>query len=152
MYDQLQKYIAFKVSISNEEFEIVKEFFTPKKLRKRQYLLQEGQICRYTAFVAKGILRQYLVDGKGNEHITQFAIENWWISDRESLANQTPSNYNIDALEDSELLLITKDGVGRFQLESAQVSGISIPKSFLQELVAHGINIPGSYFDPSKPL
>lgn len=115
MYNQLQKYISSKVSITDEEFELVKKVFTPKKLRKRQYLLQEGQICRYVAFVVKGILRQYLVDDKGNEHITQFAIEDWWISDRESLAKQTPSNYNIDALEDSELMLVTKEGMSELE-------------------------------------
>lgn len=108
MYDSLYDYISSKVRISDEEFEQVKEAFTPKKLRKRQYLLQEGDVCRYAAFVVKGALRQYLVDEKGNEHITQFAIEDWWISDRESMASETPSNYNIDALEDCELLLLTR--------------------------------------------
>lgn len=115
MYDLLKKYISSKVSISDEEFALVKEVFTPKKLRKRQYILQEGQICRYTVFVIKGVLRQYLVDDKGNEHITQFAIEDWWIGDRESLANETPSKYNIDALEDSELMLITKDDMNELE-------------------------------------
>jgi len=109
MYDSLYQYILSKVHINIEEFEVVKESFTPKKLRKRQYLLQEGEVCRYVAFVVKGVLRQYLVDDKGNEHITQFAIEDWWISDRESMTNETPSIYNIDALEDCELLLITKE-------------------------------------------
>jgi len=108
MYDSLYDYISSKVRSSDEEFEQVKEAFTPKKLRKRQYLLQEGDVCRYAAFVVKGALRQYLVDEKGNEHITQFAIEDWWISDRESMASETPSNYNIDALEDCELLLLTR--------------------------------------------
>lgn len=115
MYDRLHKYISSRISITDQEFAIVKGFFTPKRLRKRQYLLQEGQVCRHAAFVSKGVLRQYLVDEKGNEHITQFAIEDWWISDRESLATQTPSNYNIDALEDSQLLLITQDGMSELE-------------------------------------
>ena len=110
MYDSLYRYISSKVRISDAEFAVVQEKFTPKKLRKRQYLLQEGYVCRYIAFVVKGALRQYLVDQHGHEHITQFAIEDWWISDRESMALGTPSNYNIDALEDCDLLLITKEG------------------------------------------
>lgn len=115
MYEALRKYISDKVSISDAEFEIIKQAFTPKTLRKRQYLLQEGEVCRYAAFVVKGALRQYVVDQKGSEHITQFAIENWWISDRDSMANETPSNYNIDAIEDSELLLITKESTSELE-------------------------------------
>jgi len=115
MYDSLYQYISSKVPITKDEFEQVREIFTPKKLRKRQYLLQEGDVCRYVAFVVKGALRQYLVDNKGIEHITQFAIEHWWISDRESMTNGTPSNYNIDALEDCELLLITKEGINELE-------------------------------------
>jgi len=80
-----------------------------KKLRKRQYLLQEGDVWKYNAFVAKGCLRTYTVDDKGNEHILNFAIENWWIGDRESLQTGNPSAYNIDALEDSAVILISKD-------------------------------------------
>ncbi|MFA0963681.1 Crp/Fnr family transcriptional regulator [Roseivirga sp. BDSF3-8] len=109
MYDHLYTYITSKISIDDEDFEEIKKAFAPQKLRKRQYLLQEGQVARHTAFVVKGLLRQYMVDEKGHEHITQFAIENWWIGDRESLANQTPSAFNIDALEDSDLLLITQE-------------------------------------------
>jgi CRP-like cAMP-binding protein len=115
MYKALHHYISSKVSVTEKELEIVSEHFAPRKLRKRQYLLQEGQICRYSAFVVKGVLRQYMVDDKGIEHITQFAIEDWWISDRESFANQTPSMYNIDALEDSELMLSTKEGMNELE-------------------------------------
>jgi CRP-like cAMP-binding protein len=70
-------------------------------------LLQEGDVCKYTAFVEKGSLRSYSIDEKGNEHILQFALEGWWISDQYSLFTGEPSSYNIDAIEDSDLLLIT---------------------------------------------
>lgn len=78
-----------------------------KKLRKRQYLLQEGDVWKYDAFVSSGCLRTYSVDEKGNEHIIGFSIENWWTGDRESLLSGEPSRFNIDAIEDSEIILFT---------------------------------------------
>jgi CRP-like cAMP-binding protein len=94
--------------ISEEDFEIIKSHFTSRKIRKRQYFLEEGGICKHFAFIVKGAMRQYTVDEKGVEHIVQLSIENWWVGDRESWIMLTPSNYNIDAWEDTELLLITR--------------------------------------------
>jgi CRP-like cAMP-binding protein len=108
MYKTLYKYLIEKITITDSEFEIIKNAFSPKKLRKRQYLLQEGDVCRHIAFVEKGLLRMYSIDSRGNETIMQFTPEEWWVTDRESLTNQIPSKFNIDALEDSELLLITE--------------------------------------------
>jgi CRP-like cAMP-binding protein len=107
MFEQLFHSIQQKIQITSEELEDIKPFFTPKKLRKKQYLLQEGDVCKYTAFVEKGSLRSYSIDEKGNEHVIQFALEAGWISDQYSLLTGEPSLYNIDAVEDSELLLIT---------------------------------------------
>jgi len=70
--------------------------------------LQEGQVCKYSAFIVKGAMRQYSVDDKGVEHIVRLLIENWWASDRESYVMLTPSVYNIDAWEDTDVLLVTK--------------------------------------------
>ena len=103
----LQKFNEI-IALGEEEFEICKTLFQPKKLRKRQYLLQEGDVCKYTAFVEKGTLRFYNIDKRGNEHILQFAMGGWWAGDLFSFFSGLPSNYNIDALEDSELLLITE--------------------------------------------
>jgi CRP-like cAMP-binding protein len=94
-------------TISDVDFAVVSAAFTPRKLRRRQFLLQAGEVCKYFAFVLEGALRQYNVDEKGQEHIMQFAVENWWVGDRESFLMLTPSRYNIDALEDCQLLLIT---------------------------------------------
>lgn len=92
--------------LSKEDLEIIQQAFIPKKLRKRQFLLQEGEICKYLAFIVHGATRQYTVDEKGNEHVLNLCIENWWTSDRESFHNQTPSIYNIDAWEETDLLLL----------------------------------------------
>src|SRR6266700_187573 len=93
--------------LSTDDVMTIESAFIPKKLRKRQYLLQEGEVCKYTDFIVRGAMRQYSVDDKGEEHITRLYIENWWATDRESLMKQTPSVYFIDTWEDTECLLIT---------------------------------------------
>ncbi len=109
MFEVIISNIKKKVAINDEEAELLKTFFTPKKLRKKQYLLQEGDVSHYTAFVEKGVLRSFTIDEKGNEHIMQFATEDWWISDLYSFLTEEPSDYAIEALEETELLLINKD-------------------------------------------
>ena len=108
MFELLQQKINSIVPISKEEFDYCKTLFLSKKLRKRRYFLQEGDVCKYQAFVEKGILRSYTIDKKGSEHILQFASEGWWMADLSSYLTNEPSFLNIDAIEDSELLLITK--------------------------------------------
>jgi CRP-like cAMP-binding protein len=108
MFELLYKKLSEKISLTADEFENCKDHFLPKKLRKRQYLLQEGAICKYQAFVVKGILRSYTVDEKGAEHVLQFASEGWWIADLSSYITGEPSLFDIDALEDAELLLLSK--------------------------------------------
>lgn len=90
------------------ENELRKKFAVRKKIKKKQYLLQEGDVCRYIAFVDKGMLRSYFLDKNERERIIQFAVEGNSIVDFHSFNNVVPSYYNIDALEDSELLLIEK--------------------------------------------
>jgi CRP-like cAMP-binding protein len=108
MFEVLFENIAKKVVLTPDEQQLLKTFFIPKKLRKKQYLLQEGDVAKYLAFVEKGFLRSYTVDEKGGEHIIEFAFEGWWMGDPFSMLTGEPSNYNIDALEDCELLLLTK--------------------------------------------
>jgi len=108
MFERLSESIKEHITLNEEEFEFCKTLFLPKKLRKKLYLLQEGDVCKYTTFVEKGILRTYTVDEKGAEHILQFSLEGWWVADLYSFLTGEPSLYNIEALEDCELLLITK--------------------------------------------
>ncbi|MEP7168635.1 MAG: Crp/Fnr family transcriptional regulator [Bacteroidota bacterium] len=110
MHEFLFKYINSYASVrlTDSEMELIKKAFVLKKIRKKQYLLQEGEVCKYFAFIVKGAVRQYSVDDKGAEHIVHLSIENWWAGDRESYVMLTPSVYNIDAWEDTEALLITR--------------------------------------------
>jgi cAMP-binding proteins - catabolite gene activator and regulatory subunit of cAMP-dependent protein kinases len=108
MYELLHTKIIETISLTEEEFNFCKTLFSPKKLRKRQYLLQDGDVCKYTAFVEKGMLRTYSIDEKGNEPILQFSMEGWWVADLYSFFTGEPSQFNVEALEDCELLLITE--------------------------------------------
>jgi CRP-like cAMP-binding protein len=110
MHQNLLDYINqySKKPLSPEEEALVIATFQPKKLRKKQYFLQEGDICKYAGFIVKGAMRQYRVDEKGMEHIVHLYMENYWANDRESSTMLTPSVYNIDAWEDTELLIITR--------------------------------------------
>jgi CRP-like cAMP-binding protein len=95
--------------LTDEEKYMILSIMHPKKIRKRQYLLQEGDVSKYSAFVLSGCLRCYFVDQNGFEHILQFAIEDWWITDMMSFASGKTSRLNVDALEDSEVLLLTRE-------------------------------------------
>lgn len=108
MFELLKAHIQRRVQLTEAEFETCTRFFTHRKLRKRQFLLQEGEVCRAIAFVNSGCLRAYTVDHKGEEHIIQFAIEDWWISDLNSYLTGKPATYTIDALQDSEALLLER--------------------------------------------
>ncbi|PTR01694.1 CRP-like cAMP-binding protein [Mucilaginibacter yixingensis] len=108
MFEVFKAYVLRHATVSEEEFALLEAVAKLKKLRKRQYLLQEGDVCRHHCFITKGLLRTYAVDDKGNEHIIRFAMEDWWISDRESLMSGNPSKFNIDAIEDAEVLLFEK--------------------------------------------
>jgi len=110
MHDSLIGYINNHSTspLNDREVESIKHIFVPKRIRKRQYFLQEGEVCTYFAFIVKGAMRQYSVDDKGVEHIVRLSIENWWVGDRDSYVNLTPSVYNIDAWEDTDALLVTR--------------------------------------------
>lgn len=108
MYEVFFQALRNKVPITNEEMGVIKQYLTPKKLRRKQFLLQEGDVCKFIAFVERGALRSYSIDEKGVERIIQFALEGWTISDLYSFLTAEPAIYTIDALEDSELVLISK--------------------------------------------
>ncbi len=109
MFDTFRKYLQDKTALTDRDYDLIESVSLFKKFRKRQYLLQAGDVCRFNAFVLKGFLRLYYLDDKGHEHIMQFAPENYWTGDRESMDSGLPSKYDIDAIEDSEILLLKKE-------------------------------------------
>ena len=108
MYEVFFESLKSKAGFHDEDLALVRIHLTPKKLRRKQYLLQEGDVCKNIAFVEKGALRTYTVDDLGTEHILQFALEGWTISDLYSFLTGEASTYNIDALEAAELVLVSK--------------------------------------------
>jgi CRP-like cAMP-binding protein len=109
MFDTFRKYLENKITLTDTDYKLIQSVSVIKKLRKRQYLLQEGDVWRLNAFICSGLVRSYIVDSNGHEHIMNFSPENYWTGDRESLASELPSKYNIDAIEESEILLIKKN-------------------------------------------
>ena len=95
--------------LTESDISLLSEVFHLKKLRKHQYLIQGGDVCKIAAFVVKGALKKYSIDNTGKENILELYIENWWAGDKESFMIGTPTPYYIDAYEDTELLVITKE-------------------------------------------
>lgn len=110
MHKKLIEYVNNHTAspITREEEAMIVAAFQPKKLRKKQHFLQEGEVCKNTGFIIEGAMRQYIVDEKGVEHIVHLYIEEYWATDRESSIMLTPSRYNIDAWEDTQLLIISR--------------------------------------------
>jgi len=106
-FSSLINYISRYVTLDEAETAYVISSLKIKKLRKKQLLVQPGFVCTDKSYVVKGALRAYLVDQDGKEHTLAFAIEDWWISDYNSLINQEPATLFVEALEDSELVQIS---------------------------------------------
>ncbi|MEO6547990.1 MAG: Crp/Fnr family transcriptional regulator [Ferruginibacter sp.] len=108
MTELLKQNIAKHISLSENEIEEFCNLFKKKIIKKKNFLLREGEVCKFEGFVTKGIFRVYHIDKTGAEQILYFAIENWWITDIDSFITETPSQLFIEALEDSEVLIISK--------------------------------------------
>ena len=104
MIPNLINYIKRYIKISESEINLFNSYLKPKKLNKKEYLLKPDKICKSRYFITKGCLRVFYIDNKGNEQIVHFAIENWWITDYESLVNQVPSKLHIQTTEETEIL------------------------------------------------
>lgn len=110
MFEAFEDYIKEKkIDLTQEDIKYIESLAVRKKIRKKQFLLEEGHVCVHQSFIIKGCLRAYKIKEDGSEHILRFAVENWWMSDIESYNNRIPSKINIDALEDCEILLWSKE-------------------------------------------
>lgn len=111
MADHLLMHRNLNRTVSISETEAIKMFSLAKitRLKKKEHLFSEGQICKYVGFVNRGCLRYYRVDEKGEELIVYFALEEWWIGDLSSFYSGQPSTFNLQALEPTELFLFTTE-------------------------------------------
>ena len=105
----INNYLAKVFEVPAEKVNLCSIQYELKKVNKHEMLLQEGEVCRNTFFVEKGLLRMYSIDKNGKEHVIQFAPENWLIGDRSSLYFNEKSRYYIEAVEDSEVLFLQPD-------------------------------------------
>ncbi|SFC01417.1 cAMP-binding domain of CRP or a regulatory subunit of cAMP-dependent protein kinases [Algibacter lectus] len=106
--DLLIKNITKNVAFSKTELEEFTQLFHSKSIKKKEFLLTQGEICKFEGFVLEGCFRIFIIDKKGNENTLYFAAKDWWLMDIDSFMNQIPSNLNMQALEDSKVLLINK--------------------------------------------
>lgn len=111
MIERLVEHINSKIEnkLTESEINLLSNVFHLKKIRKHQFLMQSGEVCKIAAFVVKGALKKYTIDNAGKENILELYIENWWAADKESFMIGTPTPYYIDAYENSELLVISKE-------------------------------------------
>ncbi|MET3036483.1 Crp/Fnr family transcriptional regulator [Chryseobacterium sp. NRRL B-14859] len=108
MFDLLYKNISRYIDLPEEDFKQFAELFQAKKIKKKELILKEGEYCLFEGFVRKGCFKIYYLNENGFEQTLYFAVEGWWITDLDSLINHVPSTLNIEALEDSEVLMIPK--------------------------------------------
>ena len=107
--ENITNYLSEILEVPLDEVAYCSNYFTVKEVAKNELLLQEGEICNETFFVEKGLVRMYSLDRNGKEHSIQFAPENWLISDRSSLYFNQKSQYYIEAVEDSKVLLLNNE-------------------------------------------
>jgi len=105
------------INLTKEEQEIFTNYLQTKNIKRKQFLLTDGDICKHSIFVTTGCLRGYTVDKGGIEHVLSFAPPDWWIADMYSLLSQKPGILNIEALEDTEVLLLSKTNQEKLYLE-----------------------------------
>lgn len=107
-YELLKENIKKDVTVSELQLDVICNYFEPSSVSKNNMLLVQGQLCKFEGFVKNGCFRVYTIDKKGNENTLYFAAKGWWLMDLDSFMNHAPSVLNIQALEDSEVLLISK--------------------------------------------
>lgn len=117
MHDALLLHIAQYISLNSNETDLLLSHINYIKVRKKALLLEEGQICHEQYFVVKGCCRSYIINDKGGEQTTQFAIEHWWITDYLGYETGRPSHFNIQAVENAEVISISKENMEKLLAE-----------------------------------
>ncbi len=107
-YQFLLQNISKHINLTKKDEEYFTSLLSLKKIKKKNFVLQEGEVNKHLTFVVSGILRLYSIDKNGFEHILQFAPAGWWIGDMRSFLSQLPASLYIDAIEDSEVILLFK--------------------------------------------
>jgi CRP-like cAMP-binding protein len=110
-YRDLFTYIHQRVTLSESDKAFIKQRFTLRKIKRKSYFLREGDLGFEQAFIISGTMRVFYIDGKTQEHVLYFGFKDWWIGDLASFELRSPSQLNVQALEDTWVLAFTHDGI-----------------------------------------
>lgn len=105
--DLILKNVAKHIVLNEKERDFFLSLLEPRTLKRKKLYLEAGTVCKYAAFVIDGALKSFTIDQEGREHILSFAIQDWWISDLYSLYSKKPAILNIEAIADSEVLMLS---------------------------------------------
>ena len=133
MFEIFETYITANGDFTPEDLQFIRSLSIVKKVRRKEFLLQEGEVCRYKIFIAKGLLKSYYLRHDGTEHIMRFSPENSWATDPESLRNQTPAQSNIEALENSEVVMWTRESLAEL------FASIPAFKAYMDRLISSAL-------------
>lgn len=103
-FEMVLQHLAARTQLSTAQQQYFCSLLQVRRILPRQYLLQQGDTCKYESFVCQGFLRSFYIDQAGNDHTLHFAREDWWVSDLASFVSREPATRNIIALEPSVLL------------------------------------------------
>ncbi|MDC6390559.1 Crp/Fnr family transcriptional regulator [Maribacter sp. PR1] len=120
MNTNLLSYIKRYINLTEQEITVLSEHVKIRTYLKGQYIVQQGEVCKYESFVISGCAKTFFIDTEGNEHVVMFAIENWWTADLGSFITQEPADYNVQCLE--------KTTVAQFSHESLELLYAQIPQ------------------------
>ncbi|MBU2951779.1 Crp/Fnr family transcriptional regulator [Tamlana agarivorans] len=113
----LLNYIKNHVTLTETEEAILTSKVSYRKYLKGQFIVQQGDVCKYECFVISGCTKTFYVDDEGQEHIVMFSVEDWWTSDIGSFITQTPADFNVQCLENTELIMFSSDVIEELYAE-----------------------------------
>jgi CRP-like cAMP-binding protein len=147
MQEKLREHIEKVLPLTDDEFTLILAYFTQKKFKRHQFLIQEGESVRYAYFVISGLLKLVYTDDSGKQHIISFAMEDWWESDFQAYYTQSKATMSLDCIEDTEVFCLSLEGyqqlcvslpkMEHFFLKKSNLGYISSQQRLLSLLTTH---------------
>jgi len=119
---KLRSHIEEVVSLTDEEWKVISQSFEYRSLKKHQFLIQQGGSVDCEFWIIEGLVKAYFIDEKGKEHILQFAMENYWVSDHYAFQYDLPADLNLDCLENSEFFCLSKENRERMCFQFSKMA------------------------------
>jgi CRP-like cAMP-binding protein len=136
MQEKLRAHIEEIVPLTDDEFASIRAHFISRKVRKHQFLIQEGDGVHYAYFVVSGLLKLAHIDANGKEHILHFATDNWWVSDYQAWFRKTKATMSLDCLEDAEVLCISLEDHNKLMASFPKLEHFFLEKSHLSYIAS----------------